>query len=853
MRRKIIPYILIVTIFLGGLVFVGVSDVRAVAQPTTGTYSAVNLIEKQKEATNNTGEPRDLESRLNSCGVLIQGTLSGCIQGITYILFVTIPSFIASVAGVFFDMMLGLTVQSSIYNQDFILKIWGVLRDLGNIAFILVLLYAAFQIILESAGEHGGKTMVAHVIVIALLVNFSLFFTKIIIDASNILALIFYNSIDVAGNSDNPAKQKPISGALVSKFNPNEFFEDDFLDKTVGSVVGVALKEAERNECIATAGRSLTEDAKKQRQDCVDKANEKYKGVTEESDRTFALVSLMIPYGLILYVLCYTFLVVGLSFLGRTLTLIMLMIISPLAFISYATPKGLGSEQLDFNNWLKKLTSTSFMAAVFIFILYIISTIMENINDFKVGDSGSLDPTERLVTVFLPAIMICVLLLKGAEHAKKASGDFTEKIFSGAKMLTGVGLGGMAVVGTNVFGRAASSLSESEWLKNKSLGGGLGGGVAKLGLGAVNLGAKSSFDFRQTGAGKIFKKLSGVGDSGAVVKALGLETKTFKGGAKKWGEEPFKKSEKKQREKMKQLELSPEAAKKQNEKNEDWNKKYKPEEEKAKTKHEKDWKEKYEKDREDEMRKKFGNKILSPEEKDTFHKEYDKENKGESESKMKSKWEETKKNFKKDYEGGKDLSKYGEGDSLVGVKGNKDGNKSADEVNKERSQAYRASLAPKNSKEYQMNKARQESLKKGDSFNEVKWKEEHPDLGAGTYTTREKITRFFADHPITATVAVTGLAGGAAFGSAGVLGVGGIAAFKALREALTSVSSRNEILRDKISRARPQSEIDKENREELLEALKNAQKKPEPHPKGPEPHNSTKGNSNNAGGGGHGH
>ena len=64
---------------------------------------------------------------------------------------------------------------------------WGIVRDIVNIFFIVSLVYIGIMTIL---GIHASenKKMVGMVVLIALVINFSLFTTKIVIDASNIMA-----------------------------------------------------------------------------------------------------------------------------------------------------------------------------------------------------------------------------------------------------------------------------------------------------------------------------------------------------------------------------------------------------------------------------------------------------------------------------------------------------------------------------------------------------------------------------------------------------------------------------------------------------------------------------------------
>ncbi len=77
---------------------------------------------------------------------------------------------------------------------------WAAIRDLCNIFFIFILIYIAIGIII-GLDEHSTRGALVKLILVAVLINFSLFFTKVIIDATNILAIEFYSKIHPANGS----------------------------------------------------------------------------------------------------------------------------------------------------------------------------------------------------------------------------------------------------------------------------------------------------------------------------------------------------------------------------------------------------------------------------------------------------------------------------------------------------------------------------------------------------------------------------------------------------------------------------------------------------------------------------
>ncbi|MBY0376776.1 hypothetical protein K2P96_02275, partial [Patescibacteria group bacterium] len=163
-------------------------------------------------------QEKDDDALLNSipsCTSFLSIDLGACIVRVFYYIFYALPAFILTVAAKFFNALAALSLSSKIYTSaSFIDGAWGVVRDISNIFFILVLLYVAMEIILDLGG-HGAKKTIVAVIIMALMINFSMFFTKIVIDSSNILALIFYNKMTVVsvGNSQPPPYSATFNGS----------------------------------------------------------------------------------------------------------------------------------------------------------------------------------------------------------------------------------------------------------------------------------------------------------------------------------------------------------------------------------------------------------------------------------------------------------------------------------------------------------------------------------------------------------------------------------------------------------------------------------------------------------------
>src|SRR3989344_1416303 len=107
---------------------------------------------------------------------------------------ITGMSLLTGLAGIILNAVIYYTIVDIANNYSRITTIneaWSVIRDLANMSFIFVLLYAAIKTILGTGSD--TKNLIVKIIVVAILINFSLFFTKVVIDASNVLAIAFYD------------------------------------------------------------------------------------------------------------------------------------------------------------------------------------------------------------------------------------------------------------------------------------------------------------------------------------------------------------------------------------------------------------------------------------------------------------------------------------------------------------------------------------------------------------------------------------------------------------------------------------------------------------------------------------
>ncbi|PCI20480.1 hypothetical protein COB64_02055 [Candidatus Wolfebacteria bacterium] len=451
-------------------------------------------------------DPAKDENVLPACDLFgedTQGGVMGCIaQVIYYILFVP-TAFILALIGKFLDFTLAYTLDSASYTgTSFITEGWKITRDISNILFIFILVFVAIKTILGIAGADTKRT-IANVVVVALLINFSLFFTKVVVDSSNIVARIFYNAIEVTGPAEfvKVSGAKSISIAVISKFEPQKLFAQ------VASGPNIERVSNDPTSSILTA-RGLSRDA--------------YASF-------FSLVSLLAAG--INIVAIWVFFTVAILFIARTLGLWIVMISAPFAFISYAIPQ-IGDFQ---QKWWGNLLKLSFLAPVFIFFLFLIVMFLEtDIIGSAFGKGENLSTVQAVLNIVFPLSIIAMLLIMAKKLAENLAGEAGKVVTAAAKKVGAVGgaaLGAAAGVGglalRSTAGLAAAGAAESKGLQQAAAEGQFG---ARTKLRLANYLRGASFDIRQAPGVSEAAGAGGINLDNRVLQGVGLGAAAGVGG-----------------------------------------------------------------------------------------------------------------------------------------------------------------------------------------------------------------------------------------------------------------------------------------------------------------------------------
>lgn len=418
-----------------------------------------------------------------------------------------------------FDSFTAMSINSPQYTNAnaFIIRGWELVRDFTNILFIFGLLYIAAVTIFSSVSNvstRDTKKFLVTLVIAALLVNFSLFLTRVIVDVTNIAARVFYNNIEATTNEQGNYSEEvtPISAALLDKFDPQNLIDHP-------AVVNVN----------STFWQNIP------------------RYITSIAAMTFIHI-----------VLIGIFFSMALLFLGRMIALWIYMIISPAAVALMALPpklrKKLNLNDLAFSAWIGEFIRQAIVAPFFLFFLYLIVLFLD-ITDLNTNQAFDLTavPSDNsyiisIAKILLPFLVVIYLLRFARDKSKELSSSIANSVVDMSKKAIGVAAGvglGVAAGGLKVIGGGASrgltSLSGKAVARGERIGG-IGGEALKsfgrVGRNVGNRGQNISWDVRNLKNSKI----PGVGQiSSAIGNEIGIDagkghSSTFKTYQKGFGD-----------------------------------------------------------------------------------------------------------------------------------------------------------------------------------------------------------------------------------------------------------------------------------------------------------------------------
>lgn len=384
-----------------------------------------------------------------------------------------------------FQGALEFTLSPDNYDLAGIKTAWTVIRDVVNIAFIFILLYVALMTVLQSS-SFGTNRLLAALVLAALLVNFSFFFTRVVIDVGNTFAVTLYN---IAA----PGPEASIGQTFADRLN---------IQTSLASATNVNTCGASSGSDSGPAGLRITA---------------YLLGIVTTS------------------ILALSFLTVALLVVGRTIALILLIIVSPAAFVAGILDKTRGY----FGQWWGMLINNALFP--FVYLLFILialkiteelhavfsmngkywCTVAANVYNNQAGSSSFLTSmgNQGYMDIVVFYLIVIGLINVATYLAKKMSAQAGALAVSYGGRAAGVALGAgaatLAFGGRHVMGRMGEGIASKKTLQDNAARGGFKGFAAKTLLRGGDTLKRSTFDARNSG---FAQKMVGAAASGVGTK-----------------------------------------------------------------------------------------------------------------------------------------------------------------------------------------------------------------------------------------------------------------------------------------------------------------------------------------------
>lgn len=451
----------------------------------TAAAGTANLTQ-QGVQQNTSGGATDGETGLPECSIIGTSSWMGCVAQTVYYIIFKPTAWVMVLAGEIMDWGIGYSIDSSSYpvsGHSFVTDGWRIMRDLANMFFIFILVIVAINTILGN----DNKKVIAWVLIIALVINFSLFLCKVVVDVGNITSRFFYNNISITSSQANNAEiigtagHKSISYGFAATFNPVKLFANITPKSTINTSGGTTA---------------------------VDMSPTQFAGF-------FAIFSFI--GGAINLIAAFVFFSMAWLFIARTVGLWIAMIFGPIAFVSLAMPSGSikmeaakdAGKYLNFKPWWSNLTSLAIMPLPAMLMIFLILAFLKS--NF-LGNIPNETTTGQFIGVIVPLIIVGYLLLLTKTIAKSFAGDFGETMSKVGNWVggavVGAATGGAAFIGRKTIGYAATRAAESSRLKNYASRSIVGRSILK---GARSVG-NSTFDARNIKVnGKDVGQMTGFG------------------------------------------------------------------------------------------------------------------------------------------------------------------------------------------------------------------------------------------------------------------------------------------------------------------------------------------------------
>lgn len=349
------------------------------------------------------------------------------------------------VSGMLLDLSLKYTlnISSIVASVPAIETGWKVFRDLCTMFFIFILLYTAITTILGiGGGKENAKKVITSIVIAGLLINFSLFFTKIVIDASNLISLSFYKALVPEGAG--------IDKGLSAIFMQSLYIQTTYDPSKVSALSNDKL-----------SGSALSSSA-------------------SNNTSSFRILFNSVMGSIVMLIASIVFLAAAFFFMVRLVILLLLMVTSPIAFAGEALG-GMVAERA--KKWRQTLIDQCLFMPVYLAVTYVGVKIIaspqfqEAVNPANSSSFGGLLGGDSVAIVFNYCVVI--IFLMASLIIAKEFGIMGADTFNGWAKNVGLALPRLAgagaknagsYAGRNILGKKADEIDKwASGISNKSM------------------------------------------------------------------------------------------------------------------------------------------------------------------------------------------------------------------------------------------------------------------------------------------------------------------------------------------------------------------------------------------------
>lgn len=300
-------------------------------------------------------------------------------------------------------------------------ELWSIIRDLFNILFIFGLIFIGFKIILN-ASDTNARRALGMLIVAALLINFSLYFTKLVVDFSNVAAIQIYQLIEVEDQNGVAQGTRGLKDAFLQMLDLQTYNNQED---------GVFSQ--------------LPED------------------LADDSLPSMRVIGFGFLVMIFLSVTGFVFAASAILLVVRFIALVALMIFSPILLLGWVLPQFQSTSR----DMMHKLISYALVAPAFMFMMYLSLKVTQSMS-IGIGDdnrslAAAMNPhnTENAVELLIYFCVIIGLMILSLFVSKQMGVFGADKAISvGNSMQKRIRTSAQGFVGRNTVGLAADKIDQ---------------------------------------------------------------------------------------------------------------------------------------------------------------------------------------------------------------------------------------------------------------------------------------------------------------------------------------------------------------------------------------------------------